>query len=246
GMGVVVAATNLQLEQLVAIKLLHPDVFNRPEIVSRLVREARAVAKLRSEHVVRVLDVDYLAGGIPYIVMEFLYGRGLANVIEGNGPIPIPVAVDYVLQACDAVAEAHELAIIHRDLKPANLFLTMSAHRKTSIKVLDFGVAKTVAPGNLTLTGAATIMGSPAFMSPEQLRSAHPVDGRSDIWSLGVILWQLVTGQVPFGAETFTELCIRIAVDPLPPVPRVPDMTPGLEAVIRRCLEKNPAERFQT
>jgi serine/threonine-protein kinase len=243
GMGVVVAATHLQLDQPVAIKLLRAENIGRPEVVTRMVREARAVARLHSEHVVRVLDVGTEAG-TPFIVMERLVGADLGHIAETQGRVPVATAVDWVLQACDAVGEAHALGIVHRDLKPANLFLSQSAHGAQTIKVLDFGIAKTAAFGDLGLTGTSTVMGSPAFMSPEQLRSSRNVDGRTDVWSLGVILWQLVIGTLPFQGESFTEICVHIVVDPLPRMPKVPGVPSALEAVLRRCLEKDPEERF--
>ncbi len=243
-MGFVVAARHLQLEQLVAIKFVLPHVLGNPQIVQRFMREARAAARLRSEHVAHVIDVGSTDAGLPFIVMEYLHGRSLAELLGSEGPLPVPLAVAYVLQACDALIEAHELGIVHRDLKPDNLFVTTAFRSRTVLKVLDFGISKTTAPADPSLTSTSTFMGSPAYMSPEQMRSPRGVDGRADIWSLGIILWEMVAGKVPFIGETFTDLCLRISIDPLPPLPIPPGARDGFEAILRRCLEKDPAERF--
>src|SRR5262249_14183649 len=243
GMGVVFAATHLQLEQLVAIKIIRPEALSNREVVARFLKEARTAARLRSEHVTRVIDVGETTVRWPYIVMEYLQGQDLASVVAERGPLPVAEAIDYVLQACDAVSEAHELGIVHRDLKPANLYLSQTAHGKTAIKVLDFGIAKTAAT-DWTLTQPAAVMGSPGYMSPEQLRSTKDVDGRTDIWSLAVILWELVTGKAPFCGDTLTEICVRIAVDPLPSFPSIGGLTAGVENVLRRALEKDRDRRY--
>ena len=249
GMGVVVAAMHLQLDQRVALKFVLPSAIQNAETVERFSREARAAVRLRSEHVARVLDVGTLESGSPYIVMEFLEGRDLAEVIA-PGPLSVRDAVDYVMQACEAIAEAHSIGIVHRDLKPRNLFLARRIDGRPLIKVLDFGISKMTVPGSpeqMSLTRTTEVMGSPNYMSPEQLRSARNVDLRTDIWSLGVILYEILTGHVPFEAETVTQLCAMVLQD----TPRVlheyrPDLPPALTDVVFRCLEKDPARRFQS
>ena len=246
GMGAVVAATHLRLDRPVAIKLLRPALVGKPAIVARFAREARAAAKLKSDHVVRILDVDDDEGGEPFLVMELLQGHDLQRAID-DGPLNVARAVEYVLQACVAVAEAHAHGIVHRDLKPANLFLTPAPDGSARVKLLDFGISKAMEAegGNLALTDATAMVGSPYFMSPEQLRSAHAVDARTDIWSLGVVLYQLVTGSLPFRATQATELAARIAADPPSPITRA-DVPEALRAVVARCLEKQPSARYPT
>ncbi|HWU90316.1 MAG TPA: protein kinase [Kofleriaceae bacterium] len=247
GMGIVVAATHLQLDQLVALKFIRREAMMIPEVVSRFEREARAAVRLKSEHVARIIDVGRLETGSPFIVMEYLEGQDLSGVLEQHGPLSVPVACDFIIQACDAIAEAHNLGIVHRDLKPGNLFLACTSHGQQTIKVLDFGISKNVAVGDPNMTRTQAVMGSPGYMSPEQMRSSKNVDGRTDVWSLGVILYELVAGRVPFQADTFTALCLKVAMDPHPPLPALPSaLPPGFEAVVNRALEKNPARRYQS
>ena len=247
GMGTVVAATNLRLGLPVAIKVLRPALLGNASAVARFAREARAAAKLTSEHTVRILDVDDSDAGEPFLVMELLLGHDLATAIAG-GPLPVARAVTYVLQACVAVAEAHAHGIVHRDIKPANLFLTTDPSGEPRVKLLDFGISKALEnemEGDLSLTDAGGVLGSPYFMSPEQIRSAKQVDARTDLWSLGVVLYQLLTGALPFAATNATSLAARIAADPPLPIGRV-DVPTALRAVILRCLEKSPDRRFAT
>jgi serine/threonine-protein kinase len=246
GMGVVVAARHLQLDQRVALKFLRPEAMQSAEAVERFQREARSAVRLRSEHVAKVTDVGTLDTGAPYMVMEYLEGADLSRVVHATGSITIEEGVHFVLQACEAIAEAHSLGIIHRDLKPQNLFVTRRVDGKPLIKVLDFGISKTLdTQAGLSLTRTSSIMGSPLYMSPEQMRSSKNVDQRSDIWALGVILYELLTGRVPFEAEAIPELCLKVVQDPVePPRQLRPDVSEGLNAVVVKCLEKEPNHRF--
>ena len=249
GMGFVYAARHLNLNELVAVKVLHPRVAVDEESVERFLREARACVKIKNEHVVKVLDVftgDMITP--PYILMEFLLGAELGKVLSENGPMPIQMAVDYLLQACEAIAEAHAYGIIHRDIKPANLLLTQTSDGAPFVKVLDFGISKALAPdesGNQNLTETTAVFGSPTYMSPEQVRSAKHVDARADVWSLGVVLFELLTGRVPFRGESMSGLLASIVADPPIPLSTLrPDAPPGLDRVIAGCLEKNRERRI--
>src|SRR5579859_1207964 len=247
GMGVVVAAWHEQLETRVALKFLLPAALGNTEAVNRFMREARAAVKITGEHVARVSDVGQLDNGAPYIVMEYLEGLDLAAWLKQRGALRIDMAVDFVLQACEAIADAHALGIVHRDLKPANLFCVQRSDGQLSIKVLDFGISKVTTPGGGNdMTRTTALVGSPYYMSPEQLHSSKMVDARTDVWSLGIILFELMSGRIPFQAEAVTELALRIAMDPTPPVRlfRV-DAPPGLDLVVARCLEKDRERRFQ-
>jgi serine/threonine-protein kinase len=247
GMGVVIAAHHLGLDQQVAIKLLLPDVLEDPEAGARFEREARAAAKIKNEHIARVMDVGTLESGSPYMVMEYLEGEDLAERLRREGRLAIDHAVELVLQTCEVLAEAHGLGIVHRDLKPANLFCLLGPEGGVSIKVLDFGISKVTGPNtsHTTITKTSTLMGSPTYMSPEQIHSARRVDARTDIWSIGVILYELLAGRLPFGGESVPEICLRVTKRSPPPLRRYrPDTPSALEAVILKCLEKDRNKRF--
>jgi eukaryotic-like serine/threonine-protein kinase len=250
GMGVVVAAHHIHLDEKVAIKFLLPDAMTNPEAVARFAREARAAVKIKSEHVARVIDVGRLETGAPYMVMEYLEGGDLSAWVQQKGALPVDQAVEFVLQACDAIADAHCLGIVHRDLKPANLFCIQRNDGFFSIKVLDFGISKMTGLAgsgpNMGMTKTTAVMGSPYYMSPEQVQSAKNVDARSDIWSLGIILYELLGGQVPFAGETMAELVLKIMSVPAPSVRALrPDVPEALEDVLVRCLQKARADRYQ-
>ena len=252
GMGVVVAAEHLQLKQRVAIKFLLDQAMVAPDSVARFLREAQAAARIQSEHVARVLDVSTLENGAPYMVMEFLEGSDLGALLEQRGPLPLAEAVGYLLEACEGVAEAHAAGIVHRDLKPANLFLCNRGSGRTLVKVLDFGISKAQNPasaagGELTLTKTSAVMGSPVYMSPEQMASAKNVDARTDIWSLGVSLFELVSGERPFNGETLTELIANVLRLPPRSMNELHSRVPReFEAALVRSLEKERAQRYQT
>jgi eukaryotic-like serine/threonine-protein kinase len=244
-MGVVVAATHLGLGQLVALKFMRTSHAATKEQTERFLREAKVAVKLRSQHAARVLDVGVLDTGAPYLVMELLEGRDLASLVESGATIAVADAVEYLLHVCEAMGEAHASGIVHRDLKPANLFLTTDTGGAPCVKVLDFGVSK-LTGAEMALTGTVQALGSPLYMSPEQMQAARDVDGRSDIWSLGIVLFELLGGRTPFHAETLPELCTKVFFgEPLPLASLRPDVPPALVAVILGCLEKDRARRFQ-
>lgn len=244
-MGVVVAARHLELGQLVALKQLVTGHVVSHEQRERFLREARAAVQLRSHHVARVLDVGTDENGAPYIVMEFLEGQDLLALLKSRGPLPFGDAVEYVLQACEAVAEAHAAHIVHRDLKPANLFLTVDVGGAPCIKVLDFGISK-LASSEVALTHESQMLGSPLYMSPEQMNAPLTVDARADIWALGIILYQLVANKTPFHAQTVQMVCAKVIGDePTSLSTYRSDAPAGFEAVIRRCLAKPREIRFQ-
>jgi tRNA A-37 threonylcarbamoyl transferase component Bud32 len=249
-MGVVVAAHHTHLDQTVAIKFLRRDAAKDELAVSRFLREARAVTNLQSEHVVRVMDAGRLDDGLPYLVMEYLSGLDLDQVLAQRGRLPLEEAVEYLLQSMEAVADAHAAGIVHRDLKPSNLFVTARADGSPLVKVLDFGISKAFdATGakQQSLTSTSMTLGSPLYMSPEQVRSSKTVDARTDVWALGIIAYELLAGVQPFEAETVTGLCAKIVADQPPPLRSVrPDVPPAFEAIVLRCLEKLPGARYQT
>jgi serine/threonine protein kinase len=250
GMAVVFRATHVGLGQRVAIKFLKPAALSDAVLVERFEREARLLAQIASEHVVRVQDVGNFAGVGPYMVMEYLVGRDLGSIVE-EGPLPIIRAVDYVLQACDALAEAHALRIVHRDIKPENMFLAQRPSNTAILKLIDFGISK-VAPKRgeganwAHATASDDRVGTPLYMSPEQLRSPKDVDQRADIWGLGVVLFELITGTQVFDAVDMPGLCASILTGAPKPLRAVlPEAPMALEQVILKCLEKDPARRFR-
>ncbi|MCC6559184.1 MAG: serine/threonine protein kinase [Polyangiaceae bacterium] len=251
GMGVVLAAWHLVLERRVAVKFLLPAAAQLPDAGARFLREARAAAALEGEHVARVLDVGTLDHGAPYMVLEHLQGADLAAVLKERGPLPISEAVDLLLQAGLAIAEAHARGILHRDLKPKNLFLTRRPDGTPLVKVLDFGLSKilqgTQGPADASLTATGLIAGSIHYMSPEQIRSLKHADARTDVWALGVIFYEMLGGRRPFQGEGIPAVAAAVIADTPSPISSLrPDVPPPLDAVVARCLEKDPARRIQT
>jgi|GEM_PF-1801107 len=237
GMGIVVKATHLLLQQSVAIKFLRREVANQ-ESVTRLLHEARAAAKVQSEHVVRVHDVAALDDGTPYIVMEYLEGSELAALLE-NGPIPHRDAVRYALQMCQALAETHAAGIIHGDLKPENVYIVRAADGSGRVKLLDFGISKTGAEQK-----SKAIMGTPAYMAPEQFENGT-IDQRTDIYALGAVLYEMLSGRPPFQADKPELIARRVFTERPPPLGWV-GVPPNLEQIVMRCLARRSEDRFQT
>ena len=246
GMGVVVAAMHLDLEERVALKFLLPEAAANAGIAARFAQEARAAVKIKSEHVARVIDVGRMPTGAPFMVMEYLDGEDLERTLATNGPLPIALAVSYILQASEAIAEAHALGIIHRDLKPANLFIARRPSGPPTVKVLDFGISKAAATTDRAqLTKTSGVLGSPFYMSPEQMSSSKSVDARTDVWALGVVLFELLSNQVPFAGDTMPELIASILQSPPRKLAEArPDVPSELAAAVDRCLQKDPAHRF--
>ncbi|MDB4995733.1 MAG: Protein kinase, partial [Myxococcaceae bacterium] len=247
GMGVVVAARHLELGHRVALKFILPEGLEDPATVERFAREARATAGLESEHAVRVQDVGRLKDGAPYLVMEYLEGEDLGSLLERTGSMPFREAVDLVLQAMDAIAEAHGIGVVHRDIKPRNLFLTRRRDGRRLVKVLDFGLAKTLRATDMKLTATSSVMGSPHYMSPEQMRGAKDVGFKTDVWALGVCLYELIAGQVPFTGSSMPVLCTAVLTQVPPPLDVVrPEVPPELARAVDRCLEKTPELRMES
>ena len=245
GMGTVYGAIDLTTDRPVALKVLDrkKDV---PALEQRFAREIAAVKRLRSPHAVRLLDAGRLADGSHYMAMELLDGADLQQILSQSGSIEVERAVRLVMQACSALAEAHALGIVHRDLKPANLFVTRLGDGSECLKVLDFGISKLpqATMDEMALTGTGTVLGSPVYMSPEQMTSSRSVDARSDIWALGIVLYQCLSGGFPYDADGLPELCARVLTDEPLALSAQMAVAPGLEAAVMRCLARDPARRF--
>ena len=250
GMGAVYAARHVKLGHAVAIKLMLEAAGN-VEATRRFLNEGRAAVNIQHDNVVRGTDLGE-EHGYAFMVLELLDGEDLDQLLEREIRLAPHVAVNYAIQACRGISQAHAQGIIHRDLKPANLFLAKRPDGSTLLKVLDFGISKTttgsaldMAPGQLTST--ATMLGSPLYMSPEQLRSSKKVDARADIWAMGVILYELMSGERPFNGETLGELFSAILETEAPRLStRVPSVPPGLDSVVARCLQRRPEDRYAT
>ncbi len=231
-MSVVVEAHHVALDERVALKLLRPEYAKHPEASARFLREASAAVRIKSEHVARVSDVGTLDSGVPYVVLEYLQGRDLSGVLQADGILPIADAVDYILQACDAIAEAHAVGIIHRDLKPANLFLCKRRNGAPLIKVLDFGISE-VSDSIDNLTKPSTVLGSTPYMSPEQMQQTRSVDHRTDVYALGITLYELLTGKQPHCADT-----------PTPIRDLRPEVPESLAAVLEKAYARDRGQRW--
>ena len=249
GMGEVYLAKHVELDERVALKMMLPEAAKNPEAVQRFMREARAAVKIKSDHVVRVTDVGTLETGLPYMAMEYLEGSDLREILTERGRLPLEEAAEYILQALEALAEAHARGIVHRDLKPGNVFLTRRRDGTPIVKVLDFGISKVITGTLATsdpLPKNAALMGSPLSMSPEQMKASRNVDMRADIWAVGVMLYELLTGDVPFKGDSLPELCAVIVLDGVTPKARdvVPELPEGVDQVIAGCLARKRDERF--
>jgi eukaryotic-like serine/threonine-protein kinase len=250
GMGVIFAARHQDLDQQVAIKVLRPDILTHGDALKRFVREARTAARLQNEHVVRVFDVGTLASGVPFMVMEYLSGLDLEQLMSSRIPLSVRDVVDYALQTLEAIAEAHAMGVVHRDLKPANLFLANRSDGTTQIKVLDFGISKSYGDqkdftSTASQTTTANLVGSPAYMSPEQVRDPKNVDSRADIWAIGTIMHELLMGQTLFQGETVGQTFANVLQSEIKPIrSRRDDVPPELDRAILRCLMRDPARRY--
>jgi serine/threonine-protein kinase len=248
GMGLVVAARDEATGARVAVKLLLPYAGDPAHFERRALREARAAAALESEHATRVLDVGRLDTGLPYMVMELLEGTDFERLLAKRGTLSVGEVATCLVQACDAIVEAHARGIVHRDLKPSNLFQTRRSDGTSLIKLMDFGISKLVgADAGGALTPTADSPGTPRYMSPEQLLSARRVDCRTDVWALGVIAFRMLSGRYPFDGETAAAVHIAIASTPAPSLRDVAPETPApIVRIVDRCLAKSPAERLPT
>lgn len=247
GMGVVVHAVHLIEGDEVAIKFLLPQFATSAEAGARFVREARAAAKIPSDHITRVMDTGTSPDFGAYIVMEFLPGDDLSRHVRRGLRATVDVAIDYIVQAADALAHAHTVGVIHRDVKPANMFLIQQPGQRAVVKVLDFGISKVVEEASLEITKTSTLLGSGLYMSPEQMRSAKTVDHRTDVYSLGISMFELLTGTQPFVADSYPDLCIKVTMEEPAPLRRFrPDIPEDLARVIGRAYARLPAERYQS
>jgi serine/threonine protein kinase len=252
GMGSVYKANQVAMNRMVAVKILHPKLANRKDLVSRFRREARAMSHLSHPNTVKVLLYGELEDGSLYIVMEYLEGKNLNQIVRTEGPLPMERALPILIQSCGALEEAHRAGIVHRDLKPENIFVCNQGGLRDFPKVLDFGLAKVtereMRPGSIILTQEGMVFGTPEFMSPEQAQG-RTLTPASDIYSLAVILYELLTGKLPFQARSPVEfLQLHVTAPPIPLNARVAGRTfpPGLEALIAKALAKKPEDRFSS
>jgi serine/threonine-protein kinase len=246
GMGVLYACLDTVLTRDVAVKLMQRSLAADVHLSERLLREARLAAQLRS-HVAQVFDCGTLHTGEPYIVMELLAGRDMFAVLRDSGPLSADELCSAMLQVCVGLGEAHEKGIIHRDLKPENLFCSREPDGTTVIKIVDFGVSKQLTNHMRSMTNPTESVGSPQYMSPEQITTPSEVDARTDIWSLGVVMFELLTGALPFNGPNPAQVCASVLSHPVPAISEFrDDMPPALEFIVLRCLAKNREQRFAT
>jgi eukaryotic-like serine/threonine-protein kinase len=243
GMGVVVRVKHIESSQIFALKFLRPSVARDPSATARFLREAEAAGRIQNPHVVQISDVGTLATGVPYLVMEYLEGITLETRLKDGPALDVATACDFALQACEGLAAAHATGIIHRDIKPANLTLCPREEQSDLVKILDFGVSKIV-DENQGLTRTQTALGSPLYMSPEQMRSARSADARADQWSLGAVIYRMLTGKLPFSAPSLPRLCVLVMEGSFAPMKTLcPDLPDPLVAAVERCLKVDPGER---
>jgi serine/threonine-protein kinase len=250
GMGAVYEAQHQLIGRRLAVKFLHPQYATSPDVVTRFHREAQAAARIGHENIIEVTDMGQAEDGSPYIVMEFLEGTDVRGLLDEIGAIPVKRAAHIMIQALSALQAAHNVDIIHRDLKPENIFLLRKGNNPDYVKLLDFGISKFKAletDNARALTQTGTVLGTPHYMSPEQARGDQNITARSDIYAMGVILYQMVTGQLPFDAPNYNALLIKILTEE-PPRPEVlnPDLPQELVDTIDRAMSRNEADRFAT
>ncbi len=249
GMGAVYEGENLRIHRRVAIKILHSTVAQSEDAVQRFEREAQAAGRIGSEHIVEVLDLGELPGGDRYMVMEFLDGEALNDRIKNSGRISPQATAGIVIDVLEGLKAAHAAGIFHRDLKPDNVFLLANkGGKKDFCKIVDFGISKfSTLGGEFSMTRTGAVMGTPYYLSPEQAKGERNVDHRSDLYSVGVILWEAAAGHVPFDGETFNELLFKIVLEPIPPLASaVPDIDPHFAAIVEKSMARDPAARFQS
>lgn len=246
-MGVVVKVTRLGTDDVFALKFLRPSVARGGVAAKRFLREAAAAGRIQSPHVVGISDVGELESGAPYLVMEYLHGATLEHLLAGDRRLKLEQACDYALQIAEGLASAHAMGVLHRDIKPANLYVCRGTDGSELLKIVDFGVSKILADekDGQQLTGPQTSLGSPLFMAPEQMRSARTVDFRADQWSVGAVLYRMVTGHLPFDGKSLPQVCVQVLQgDFMPVADRCPDLPKELGRAVERCLKVPPNERF--
>ena len=245
-MGHVWRAEHVRLGRPFAVKLLRPELVSDPTVLARFQQEAQAAARIGNRHIVDIVDVGQTPGGAPFLVMEFLRGRSLAAELAAHGPLPVVRAIDLTSQILDGLAAAHAAGIVHRDLKPDNVFVLPEAGGRDYVKLLDFGIAKAKAdPKAQHLTRTGMLLGTPRYMSPEQVLGRRDVDRRADVWAAGVILYECLTGRVPFEApDLASTLTAILQQTPVTPATWRPELEPWLGGVVLRALAKEPNRRF--